>query len=367
MRLLLAARLSRLQANGTQGLGIETQDSRSREWAEHEGHEVVAVAADTKSGTVAPWDRPKLRPWVTDPAMLAQYDGILAYKNDRLSRGVWADEARIRLWAEDNGKVLLIADGPQWPPRHDGDKYSWEGQASAARKEWEECRERSMRAQAKLKEQGKLVGRNPFGYESAGEKYDHHLEPTEADRRYVPEIYARCAAGESLAVVALWLDSEGIASPQGARWSPNRVGALVRNTTYCGRRQDASGKTIHRCPELVDAGLWKRANDNLNSRPGRGRRGATVNERAMLATALFCPTCDGPMYRLFCGTGSSRMPYYRCAGKDAVRRSSCKNMVHVDVVDAAVNQIADRTFHAPVMVTRVKPGTNYEADRKSVV
>ena len=92
MRLVLAARRKSTKtrdANGREidAIGIETQDKRGREWAERQGHVVVAVAADTKRGTVAPWDRPRLKPWVTDPAMMAQIDGILAYRNDRLSRG----------------------------------------------------------------------------------------------------------------------------------------------------------------------------------------------------------------------------------------------------------------------------------------
>ena len=136
MRLLLAARLSRLSANGEQGLGIDTPDERATEWSAREGHEIIAVTADTKSGTVAPWDRPKLRPWVTDPEKMALYDGILAYRNDRLSRGCWDDEARIRMWAKDNGKHLVIVDGPQWPPRDDGDRWQWEAMSIQARKEW---------------------------------------------------------------------------------------------------------------------------------------------------------------------------------------------------------------------------------------
>ena len=43
--------------------------------------------------------------------------------------------------------MLMIVDGPQWPPRHDGDEWSWEAMSKQARREWEEIRERSMRAQ----------------------------------------------------------------------------------------------------------------------------------------------------------------------------------------------------------------------------
>jgi hypothetical protein len=41
-------------------------------------------------------------------------------------------------------------------------------------------------------------------------------------------------------------------------------------------------------------------------------------------------------------------------------------MVRVDLVDAAVYQIAARTFRAPVMVTTVKPGYNYEAELEEI-
>jgi len=54
MRLILAARLSRLSDGQT---GIETQDEDAREWAEANGHIIIAVAADTKTGTAAMWER----------------------------------------------------------------------------------------------------------------------------------------------------------------------------------------------------------------------------------------------------------------------------------------------------------------------
>ena len=57
MRLILAARKSTKIRDGDgreiDAIGIETQDKRGREWAERQGHTVVAVAPDTKRGTVA--------------------------------------------------------------------------------------------------------------------------------------------------------------------------------------------------------------------------------------------------------------------------------------------------------------------------
>ena len=70
MRLILAARLSTRKTQKGD-IGITTQDQQGREWAEREGHTIVAVVADYKSGRIAPWDRPNLKPWVTRPEKMA--------------------------------------------------------------------------------------------------------------------------------------------------------------------------------------------------------------------------------------------------------------------------------------------------------
>jgi DNA invertase Pin-like site-specific DNA recombinase len=354
LRLVLAARKSTKIRDGdghqVDPISIQIQDQRGREWAERQGHVIVAVTDDIKSGTVAPWDRPKLRPWVTDPALMASYDGILATKNDRLSRGEWDDEARIRQWAKQHGKVLVIADGPQWPPRDFAEEVSWDLLAKLAHQEWKDIRERSMNAQGKLREQGKLTGRPPVFYVSAGVKYDHTIVPTEEGRRLVPEIFGRCIRGESLATIAAWLAEE-----TGRPWWPRTVGTLIRNPTYMGRRcaQDPRtrkyGRTLLRCEALVDAAIFRKAGKALDGRPKRGH--VAPEKRAMLSGALWCPNpacTDSPMYRLASG-------YYRCTGRGA-NRKGCGNMVRVQVVDAAVNEIIAADFATPVMRHTVIPG-----------
>src|SRR5258705_1526460 len=91
-RWLVAARLSRMskkdRMRGDELInGIQTQDRRSAEWAQLEGHIIVHVTRDRNvSGAVPPWERPELGPWLTDPVKLVQYDGIVAYEGSRLFR-----------------------------------------------------------------------------------------------------------------------------------------------------------------------------------------------------------------------------------------------------------------------------------------
>ena len=365
MRLLLAARLSR-KAGKYQGIGIETQDEYGRRWAESQGHTIVGVAADVKSGRVQPWDRPNLRPWVTDPAKMAQYDGILAYKNDRLSRGKWDDEVRIRQWASDNGKVLVIVDGPQWPPRNDGDFWSWTAQAKQAEKEWLEIQERNLRFQGKLRQDGKLVGAPCFGYDIAGEMYDKTLVPNAIGRRYVPQMFQRIADGQPLSQVAKWVNEEGITDKP---WPAKRVSQLIHNRTYMGQRMDREGRRVVLTVEpLVDAKLWKRANDRLANSPV-GRRGPVTGKPALLSGVLFCNRCLAPMYRSINTPSKSNgkryvFVYYRCVGHYPERKG-CGNMIHLDAADIAVTRLLSLSDD-PWKEPRLVEGENHDIELTAI-
>ena len=274
----------------------------------------MATVADTKSGTTAMWARPNLRAWVTEPDKLIQYSGILAYKSDRLSRAEWSDEIQIRLWAQEHGKELfIVSPSLHWPPSNQAEQLSWEIFASQAHEEWKNTSERYRRMQHYLKSQGKLVGRPPFGYDVADAEGGHKtLVPNELGRKYVPEIFARCIAGESLRTIAAWLDSEGVKPQNSAAWNANSVGKIIKSPTYTGRRAEQDpvtkefGRTILRCEPLVDTATWRRAAEALTNRPKRGpmqqrRQGAAVGHlvlRQLRRPALPEPQAGRPEDRV---------------------------------------------------------------------
>jgi site-specific DNA recombinase len=363
-RWLMAARLSRMTRRDRERgddliTGIATQDQRSAEWALAEGHVIAHVTRDRNvSGAVAPWDRPELGPWLTDPGKVAQYDGIVAWDVSRVSRD-YADLPQLRKWAERHGKKLyVIKDRLRWPDNRDG--MLWAVAGERAYQERQDMIERTTRELDALRAAGKLTGRPPFGYVSAGEKYDHTLVPTDAGREYVPQIFARVIAGESLAAIARWLDSEGVRPASGASWWARSLGALVRNPVYTGRRQDASGRTILRCEPLVDAVTFRRAGEALDGRPKRGP--ANAQNRAMLAEVLTCPRCAGhsPMYRITTRSGV----FYRCAGRGS-QRKGCGNMVPLAALDELVSRFL-LNFDAEIMTERLIPGHDHAAELEDV-
>ena len=355
MRIVIAARLSQLADGQT---GLDTQDAESTAYAVANGHTIVHVAADHKSGTSAPWDRPNLKPWVTEAGKLAQYDAVLAYRLDRLSRGDNVSTNAIEAWAHDNHKTLLTVDGLHFPCEG-VDGIRWDVTKRIAHDEWLKTSERYSRMQAHLRSQGKLTGRPPFGYAVAPAFGGHKmLVPTDEGRAYVPEIFARVIAGDSLNTVGRWLKSEGVKPTSGKGWHARSIGLLVRCPTYMGRRSDAAGCTILKCEPLVDAVTFRRAGEALDARP---KRGPVVEEnRALLSGVLFCARCeDSPMYRVMCGAEGNRRPYYRCTGRGADRHG-CGNMVPVADLDGQVDELMSNA-HFPIMEERLIPGHDYSA------
>jgi Recombinase/Recombinase zinc beta ribbon domain len=254
----------------------------------------------------------------------------------------------------------------------------------AARKEWEQDRERTLRATDKLRRENKLVGRIPWGYAAEGPKYDKRLVATDLGREYIPQIYDMVIAGYSLADVCAWLDSlhikqrrdEGTGELADVPWWPARLGIMIRNPVYRGHyqmtrieRDPETGEVAwserweHSCEALIDARRFRLANEALRTREKRGPAG-DPQTRAMLKGAIKCPDCEGSSMNKITTRGSSKagagkLTYYRCTGTGS-QRKSCGNMVRMEVTDAAVNEIMATTFGVPVKRLILVKGTDYQ-------
>lgn len=227
-------------------------------------------------------------------------------------------------------------------------------------------------AHNRIRANGAVLGRAPWGMTIVGVKYEKRLIGTDEGRTWVPRIFGRVIEGWSLAKVSAWLHSEGISGDHGP-WYESTVGAMIRNPGYMGFRceQDPKtkkyGKILHRCEELVDPKIWRQAQEALDTRPKRGY--TNPETRAMLAGVLKCgnPQCDAtgapdsPMNR----SRSSTKLYYRCCGTGAVRKS-CGTMVCVAQVDNAVDKIVNESFTGPRLVRRIIPGTDHTAELESL-
>jgi DNA invertase Pin-like site-specific DNA recombinase len=218
---------------------------------------------------------------------------------------------------------------------------------------------------------GAFRGRVPFGYEAVGPKYHKRLVPTEIGRDWVPKIFARIIAGWSLGEVCWWLDTlkirfrkDGTLAP----WWPATVGQLIRNPVYIGHYSTDDGRWVHECEALVDATIFRTANEKLTARVRKqvGPRGRP-EYRARLRGALKCPECGGSMGKnaspnTRTSGGAISKPYYRCRGTGGPMQKGCGNNVALELVDAAVDRVIRADFHEPVLLRVLVKGADHQPE-----
>lgn len=370
MDVIIAARLSKRVGGRAQG-SIESQDEDAREWAESEGHHVVATVADVATGTKAMWQRKHLGPWVIQPDLIGRYQGIVAAKQDRLSRADWRDEGDLRRWAEDNGKTLIIVDrNLRWPPRdgasRDEDVARWNRGAEDAHHEWNVTSRRYRRMIRQRTANNELAGKPVYGFRSTGIRCgespcscwqrgadDHKtLTAYEPEAAVVREAVERYLAGESLADICNDLNSRGIPSPvyrgkPGKRWYPSTLADILRNPAIAGRRMNAEGKTILRYQGIATWDEHERLTARLDSRANR--KGISPKNSYLLTGIIYDET-GSPMWGL----------RYQGRAYSYYRSQLTGRMIRADFADAKVDEMMTwRYGDEPHEVPRVRPAGNH--------
>jgi DNA invertase Pin-like site-specific DNA recombinase len=137
----------------------ENQEFAVYRWAAERGHQVVETVRDVGvSGALPPAQRPG---WQKVTQLLESADEVVVYALDRVARSLW-DLAAVVRELESKGKLLLSV-REEWLQNVDPkvrqliiSVLGW-----AAEMEREFIRERTREAIARLKAQGKAVGRPP--------------------------------------------------------------------------------------------------------------------------------------------------------------------------------------------------------------
>lgn len=204
------------------------------------------------------------------------------------------------------------------------------------------------------------ANRVPWGYDTAGPKYNRQMVPTDLCRKYVPLIFQRCIDGESCRTIAAWLTAEGVPTAKGRPWNEGQVRWLIRNRTYAGRRTRRNDtETYQRCEAVVTMDVWERANNALSNRPKRGP--VAKGDRPMLAK-LRCLHCDSPMYRIKAGKDNFARYYYRCFG-NGPQRKGCGNMVPFERLEhLTVVRFLAWNNDRPYQIREWVKGKNWDAE-----
>ncbi|MFD9893361.1 recombinase family protein [Amycolatopsis sp. NPDC059027] len=297
LRILAAIRLSRLTDSST---SPERQREVVQRWAQvHEG-DIVDEAVDLGvSGSVDPFEREGLGPWLTDRPP-EEWDVLVAWRLDRISRSA-KDTVLLLEWLQQRGKRLVTID--------DGlDSKSSMGRAFVqlagvfAELERNTIQERVMDGRAALKAAGRWGGQSvPYGYrpvelEDGGWKLE--VDPETSKR--VQDMYNWVVEGQTVAEICRGLNDSGIDTPRdhlrklrkkrprAGKWNDQSIQQILTSRTYIGLGgSDVKG--------IIDFVTFNRVQAELRRR----RRSKTRNPRsnsAPLSGVVLCGECLNPLW-----------------------------------------------------------------------
>ena len=123
--------------------------------------------------------------------------------------------------------------------------------ATVAKQESKRKGERTAAKQDNLRSKDALTGTCPWGYEIVRVDGVKTIAPTDVGRTWLPVIFQKFAAGETLASVAQYLTENQVpSSTRGSKqdapcsWYPRTIGSIIRNTTYAGMKPNGRGHVL---------------------------------------------------------------------------------------------------------------------------
>ena len=269
-------------------------------YCDSRGYEVAERYQDVGSG--ASKRRPAFQRMLRD-AQADRFDVIVAWKSDRLSRGMYPAAALMEAIEGTEVKLEAVKDTI--------DINTFAIMAVVGKIELDGIRERvrmGMRGKAKG---GTLAGYVRYGYKLEGQPGKKRPVVDEAAANVVRRIFEEYVAGAACRVIAAGLRKDGILSPRGKSWIPERLWDIIKDPVYIGKgsygkksfyRKDNGDRDVRqgrampqetwitvKYPTIIDEWTWKKAQERRR-RPIRPRK-ATRNVPYLLKGLMWCGEC----------------------------------------------------------------------------
>ena len=369
MRILGAVRLSALTDETT---SPERQEEQITLQARARGDELVTIVHDLDvSGAISPFDRERLGPWLTDPARIRQWDGIMVAKLDRLSRSL-LDFQTLLIWCREHGKtVVSVSEGIDFSTPT-GEMFG-NILVMFAQFERQRMAERRREAKAKLDARGRWNGgKVPFGYKPYDAGNGWHLIPdTEGNLPILRDIVARIIAGESANAICRDLNARKIPTSTGkSLWRSHALTDMLRSPVLKGMIvsngqivRDADYVAVRREPLITDE-EWDKLQAALNA-GSQAKSGRRTDAAPMLRIA-FCGECDSPMY-IQKKRAKDRKDRYVCGGRHmGVTNCKTKSVTAADLETRAHQMFLARVGHLGNIEAVIQPAEDHSAELASV-
>jgi site-specific DNA recombinase len=262
-------------------LGIDRQRTQCLEAAARLGWTITATYIDDDVSAFSRKRRPAFQELLAD-VRAGLWDGVMAWRYDRLSRRGADTEALIDL-CEERGIALATAAGPVDLATSQG-RLMARTLSNLASYESELRSERILSKHRQLAEAGKLAGggTRPFGYSS------DRLQVVTPEADVIQELADRLLAGDSLWSIANDFNARGIATVTGKEWSVHALRQIALSARISGQRALRGVVTKAVWPAIITPAKGTRLRTLLTAPERRTNR---APRRYLLAGMLRCAKC----------------------------------------------------------------------------
>lgn len=305
---------------------IEAQLADCEAYCQEQGHVIAARYVDkdkyrsrgkmvNPSGTRK--DRPDYRAMLK-AASAGEFDVIVAWKEDRLYRGMYAALALVEVLDERRNDLTVEL------VKENFDRRMLEVKAAIAKIEMDNIRQRMTMGRRVRLERGEVPGGQPrYGYQVV----DKRLVVNEAEAQWVRQIFDWYNQGENNMEIRRRLNAAGVPPRRSKLWSKATITNITVFEGYATGKYTTvlDGEEFEiSCPPIISMSTWEKAAETREG--NKSYRGRNVKEDYLCRGMVVCRcgwrwgarTCRGRYQGGKCG-------YYACA-----RQGHQPEQVHPD-------------------------------------
>lgn len=369
LKVLGAVRLSRLTDESTSPV---RQRERIDWWVSGQNARVVHVSEDLDvSGSVDPFDREGLGPWLTDNPP-EEWDTLVAWKLDRISRSA-LDTLKLLEWCiQRNKRIVCVDDGIDSATQMG---RVWVQLASIfAEVERTNIAERTLKGKAALRSTGRWTGEAVhYGYQAVKYRDGWYLELDSEAVKVILGVIKKVHEGHSIQGIADYLTDAGIPTPRdrqrilrgeepkGKAWNGQTLFKLLSSKTLLGytSHKGEIDTEVLKAPPILSTAEFQALQEEVSQR----RNGKKVNrstDASPLSGIAVCYNCGEKLYHRGQTVDGTLYRYYHCRWNRCTQSIKAEHLEQI-LEDEFLAQVGDAEVYEDVFV----PGSDVSTELES--
>ena len=325
---------------------IEGQLRECLAFAERKGYTVIKTYVDRAITGKKAENRPEFQQMIADSA-IGEFDVIIVWKLDRFSRKKY-DSVIYKYKLKKNGVSIISATEPiDNSPEGRLMESIFEGFGEYYS---DELAQKTGRGMTENAIKGTFNGGTiTYGYTIDKDKH-FHKDPATAP--IVTEIFERYAEGEPIRNIVDMLNSKGIKTNNGRKFTYHFINWLLKNRRYLGEYTFRDITNNEAIPPLVTAEIFEKCQKRLSTNKHKSASFRKVEEKYLLTGKVFCGYCGNTVSGIS-GTGkdNKRYRYYQCMTS---KTKKChKKPIKKDLLENSVIRLIMQMFNNKSLIKRI--------------